>query len=640
MGDSKLRIVISALDQASKELKELENELKELGGSSKQSGKEVKSFEDNIAAFKKEALVAAGVVAGFGFAVKKAYDFSKDGAQLDRLAEASGDFARSLGANMDEVATRVKAASLGTVSDMDIIQASSRAMSLQVSASASELAELMEIAALKGRRMGMTTTEAFNDMVTGIGRVSPLILDNLGILTESEKTYKAYAESIGIGAEKLTDAQKRQALLNKVLQEGRAELAAVGGLALDAAGEYEKFEASLKNLADRFKQDLMPVVLPFIKAMNEQLDITLLVDGAARKHLITQEEKILLISQLRQGIIELSVVEEQLAQKEIDLREATGDHVITRWEMADATAANTEATNELIAAQERFGLTTQIVSASVKGELGETWSDYHSEIKDLATEHDELSEELQDLLDKGWSPMSKKVQDLNTALDENEEKQRAAADAAREATTQFIYQQAAAGLDAEAQLALARDMGILEEDTYTTITAIEEMKKIMDENKDGTLSAAEATNGYNEAVLLLQQYINGLEGKYVAIVIDIITRGRTEYLSIFDPGGITEKPGFNLALALQSGVGMAEGGSFVVPPGYDHDTYGPFWFSSGERVDVTPDWGAIMADRFGSNNSGGGGGGGNYSPTFNFRDRDLTIYELERVLRREMATVK
>ena len=34
---------------------------------------------------------------------------------------------------------------------------------------------------VRGRAMGLSTTQAFGDIVTGIGRMSPLILDNLGI---------------------------------------------------------------------------------------------------------------------------------------------------------------------------------------------------------------------------------------------------------------------------------------------------------------------------------------------------------------------------------------------------------------------------------------------------------------------------
>ena len=40
---------------------------------------------------------------------------------------------------------------------------------------------LINVARSRGAAMGLTLTQAFNDIVTGLGRESALILDNLGI---------------------------------------------------------------------------------------------------------------------------------------------------------------------------------------------------------------------------------------------------------------------------------------------------------------------------------------------------------------------------------------------------------------------------------------------------------------------------
>jgi hypothetical protein len=70
--------------------------------------------------------------------------------------------------------------------------------------------------------------------------MSPLILDNLGIVTGGEAVFTAYAASIGKAADALTDAERKQALLNKVVSS------------TDTSGEmvvsqFERMDAALAN---------------------------------------------------------------------------------------------------------------------------------------------------------------------------------------------------------------------------------------------------------------------------------------------------------------------------------------------------------------------------------------------------------
>jgi len=238
MAGNAVQIVIQAVDKASKEIQNVNKSLSDMDKSAGGSEKSIGGMGASLKGMVGTLSMAAGAAAAFGMAAKQVFDLGQEGASLLRLEEASGNLAASLGSNMDEVVSAVSRASLGMVSDMDIMGAASRAMMLGVSSDSQQLAQLMEIAASKARAMGLDTTQAFNDIVTGIGRGSPLILDNLGIVINATETNKNYAESIGKTAEQLTEAEKTQALLNSVLTEGAAQLEAVGGLTLDAAGNF------------------------------------------------------------------------------------------------------------------------------------------------------------------------------------------------------------------------------------------------------------------------------------------------------------------------------------------------------------------------------------------------------------------
>ena len=124
------------------------------------------------------AIAAAGVAL---VGIKKAFDITKQAAKFKQSMTAAS---RQFGKDGDAIIKKLKEVSAGTISNADLIEAANRAMALNVTSDLDQMAELLEVARIRGRAMGIDTTQAFNDIVTGIGRASPLILDNLGIITK------------------------------------------------------------------------------------------------------------------------------------------------------------------------------------------------------------------------------------------------------------------------------------------------------------------------------------------------------------------------------------------------------------------------------------------------------------------------
>jgi len=251
-----LKLIISVLNKASGDINKVKKDIEGLGTAGKNAEGGLKALGSGISAAWKVSMGAAASIAAVAGSVKLLTDAAQEGAAFQRMEEASGSLAASLNTDMDDILSSLQGASLGMVSDFDLMQAASRAMMLGVSADAGELSQLMEVAALRGRAMGLSTTQAFNDIVTGIGRASPLILDNLGIVVDAEARYQAYANSVGKTAEELSKAEKTQALLNGVLESSKGLLEATGGLTVDNAGKWEQLSASQKNYFDAVKSDL------------------------------------------------------------------------------------------------------------------------------------------------------------------------------------------------------------------------------------------------------------------------------------------------------------------------------------------------------------------------------------------------
>jgi len=251
-----LRLIITALNKASGEINKVKKDIEGVGKAGKDAQGGLKTFGDGLSSAWKVSLAAVAAITSVALAIKEVQDAAKEGAAFQRMEDASASLARSLDADMSEIMDALREASLGMVSDFDLMQAASRAMMLGVSADSEQLAQLMEVAALRGRAMGLSTTQAFNDIVTGIGRASPMILDNLGIVVDAEGKYQAYAEAVGKTAEELTKAEKTQALLNGVLESSKGLLEETGGLTLDNAGKWEQMSAAQKNYFDLVKSDI------------------------------------------------------------------------------------------------------------------------------------------------------------------------------------------------------------------------------------------------------------------------------------------------------------------------------------------------------------------------------------------------
>lgn len=164
------------------------------------------------------------------------FQLAESAAQAQRTRASFDALAANAGQSADAMMADMQAAGKGMITTADLVLAANRAMLLGVADSGEELAQMLNAARVLGQAMGQDVGKSFNDLVLGLGRLSPLILDNLGIANEGEKMFENYAKSIGRTADSLTKAEKKQILLNQVMAAAQPLLdaeAAGGGSAAD-----------------------------------------------------------------------------------------------------------------------------------------------------------------------------------------------------------------------------------------------------------------------------------------------------------------------------------------------------------------------------------------------------------------------
>ena len=191
---------------------------------------------------------------GIGY-TKSAFEFLKEGANYTEATQSFSAYAKSLGEDSDKIIESLRKASAGTISNKNLILTASKAMALGVTTDSGQMAKLLEIARSRARVFGIDTTQAFNDVVTGVGRASPQILDNLGI-------------RIPDGFDKLTQgmsaAQKVSKLLELTLEAGGKEIESMGGLILSNADKFRQLTASVEDLNDELKAELAENLIPLV----------------------------------------------------------------------------------------------------------------------------------------------------------------------------------------------------------------------------------------------------------------------------------------------------------------------------------------------------------------------------------------
>lgn len=258
---NEVSILVRVKDAATGAIKQIKTSLGQLtgaadkanAGAKKLGGEGLGGIADSALGLisKLGAVAAALGVVTVGF--KKAFDGMEEGAQMERLQTASTELAESMSLDMQEIVDAVRTASLNTVSDMDIMTASAKALAMEVGGSSEQIADLWEAAAYQGRLLGMSASEAFEKIVQAIGKVNPSALENLGIIIDVSKAYQDYGATISKQGDRLTDFEKKQALVNAVIADSSDALSKSGGLTEDSAAKFEQMGAAYKNLVDAVK---------------------------------------------------------------------------------------------------------------------------------------------------------------------------------------------------------------------------------------------------------------------------------------------------------------------------------------------------------------------------------------------------
>lgn len=194
------------------------------------------------------ALGVAGFIA-FGAAAAGAVGhLAAIGAESATTARAYETLAQRAGIASADLTSTLRNATRNAIDDTNLQLTANRALMLGVADSLSEFDKLSRIAIERGKGLGIGAQQALNDLVTGVGRTSAPILDNLAIIVDADQAYQEYALSIGKSVDALNEQERKQAFVNNIITNNADALRDSASATNDASTQIQQLSAQLANL--------------------------------------------------------------------------------------------------------------------------------------------------------------------------------------------------------------------------------------------------------------------------------------------------------------------------------------------------------------------------------------------------------
>jgi hypothetical protein len=274
-------------------------EMNKLWSATKQLGEETKRGGDlwNRAWFRLTGSITAADFAAkaiaktfeimWGAAKKIASELAEIVIEGSKVQNITAGFTSLLGGveKSAKVLDSFRTSTRGLVTDLDLMQAANRAALFGLKVSAEDVAILGDAAVKLGRAMGIDTAKGLDDLVLALGRVSPRILDNLGIIVKVGEANQKWIDTNGGTVRSMTAQNRVAAFSQEALRQIAKHVATLGDVNLTLADrltivnvKWENFRNQLGlaiNQSPVFKKALDFVSDAMTKAFSENREETI-----------------------------------------------------------------------------------------------------------------------------------------------------------------------------------------------------------------------------------------------------------------------------------------------------------------------------------------------------------------------------
>jgi hypothetical protein len=250
-----LKIVISALNKASGDLNKVKQDIQGIKGAGEESSNAVEGFGGALNGLVGKAALVTGAVVAVSAAMKEVYESAREGAELDYARDKFDALAESIGSTSTALLVDLRDATSGLVSDAELIEGAGQMMALGLAKTHDEAVRLATVAGELDMNM--------NQLVLTLTNQTTMRFDTLGV------SVAGFDEKLQ--ALKDTGMDVQDAFTEAFLQQAEEQIGRIGSVAESSVGGFKMMESGIKNLADAAKANLLGVVAPAIEKIGSYL---------------------------------------------------------------------------------------------------------------------------------------------------------------------------------------------------------------------------------------------------------------------------------------------------------------------------------------------------------------------------------
>jgi hypothetical protein len=184
----------------------------------------IKGLVDNL----KGATLALGTLGAAAYAFKSAIDLSIEADHLKQIDSQFKELTSSAGISTSALKEGLDRSSAGLIDNNDLLEIANKAI-VKMGKSAEKLPEIMELARKSTQVFGGDLQSNFENITTAIANGNARMLKHYGITVDAKKAVEEFAKANGIAANEISEAGKRQAILNATLAQGSERFKGVSG---------------------------------------------------------------------------------------------------------------------------------------------------------------------------------------------------------------------------------------------------------------------------------------------------------------------------------------------------------------------------------------------------------------------------
>jgi hypothetical protein len=253
--DNKMEIEVRLdAEQATRGLEKLQDKLQETSSTVQKSDTGFSKLQKNLIALNQGADLARRAFTIMSGAARTFDRAMTATMQSENITRGFQHFARTIGQDAIPKLNELKAATHGFIQETQLMQIATKAMVAGIDDGSGAFDRAVGNITKLARATGMDAVQAVNMFNQAMATGRTTTLAQMGIVVNAAKAHEEYARQIGKTAQELTQAEKKQAVLNAAFADAEQKAKGLSGEARTMAEVHFILKNELANVADNTLQ--------------------------------------------------------------------------------------------------------------------------------------------------------------------------------------------------------------------------------------------------------------------------------------------------------------------------------------------------------------------------------------------------